>query len=62
MQENQEITATLVAKVLKMHYQTAYRRMVKLKQRKGITERKPTVSEFCSFYKYDLNIFLNDKL
>jgi len=59
MHENQDITAPLVAKVLNMHYQTAWRRIAKLKGRKELTERKPTISEFCTFYKYDVSMFLN---
>jgi hypothetical protein len=59
MNKNNEITAVMVAKKLNMHYHTAWRRVLKLKERKEITERKPTIGEFCSFYKYDLGIFLN---
>jgi hypothetical protein len=62
MNENQEITATMASTVLNMQYMKAYRRICKLRARKGLTERKPTVGEFCNFYKYDVNIFLNAKL
>jgi hypothetical protein len=58
MTEITEITAILVAKVLNLEYITAWRRVNKLQQRKGITERRPTIGEFCEFYKYDINMFL----